>query len=80
MNAARDKCVNVSHSEVVIIPMVPMSPIEWSAGSYLGVSRFLQVGPIDMGWGGHCNTSVEVGLFLGHCPKIRPLPLFVLPF
>ena len=52
MNAARDKCVNVSHSEVVIIPMVPMSPIEWSAGSYLGVSRFLQVVSIDgEAWG-----------------------------
>ena len=63
VNGSKDKCVNVSHSQVVIIPMVPMSPIEWSAGSYLGVSRFLQVGPIDGGWGCHCNTSKEVWMF-----------------
>ena len=43
------KCVNVSHSEVVIIPMVPVSPIEGFTGSYLGVSRFLQVAPVDRG-------------------------------
>ena len=44
MNASsRDKSVDVSHSQVAIIPMVPMSPIEGSAGSYLGVSRFFQV-------------------------------------
>ena len=49
VNATRCRCVNLIQSEVVIIPMVPMSSIEGSAGSYLGVSRFLEVEPFDGG-------------------------------
>ena len=54
-----DKCV--SHCQVAIIPMVPMSAIEEWARCYLGVSRFLQVVSIDgEAWGGiampRCRT------------------------
>ena len=69
VNATRCRCVNLIQSEVVIIPMVPMSSIEGSAGSYLGVSRFLEVEPFD---GGRERGEIPS---ICRCRTIQAIPL-----